>query len=99
MFKQFLQFLKSYNVIGLALAVIIGGKANALAGAFINDLLTPFLLQPAMRAAGVDQIGALSAGGILYGKVLAALLDFVLMAGLVFLFAKMLLKEEVVTTR
>jgi large conductance mechanosensitive channel len=99
MFQQFMQFLKSYNVIGLALAVIIGGKANALAGAFINDLLTPLLLQPAMRAAGVDQIGALSAGGILYGKVLAALLDFVLMATLVFLFAKLLLKEEVVTTR
>ena len=99
MLKQFMQFLKAYNVIGLALAVIIGGKANALAGAIINDLLTPLLLQPAMRAAGVDQIGALSAGGVLYGKVLSALLDFVFMAGAVFVFAKLALKEEAVTTR
>ena len=99
MLSEFMQFLKTYNVIGLALAVIIGGKANALAGAFVNDLVTPLLLRPALQAAGVDRVEALSAAGILYGKVLAASLDFVLMAGLVFLFAKLLLKEQTVEKR
>lgn len=99
MLKQFIEFLKSYNVIGLALAVIIGGKASALAQALTNDLVTPLILQPALRATGVDNIGALSAAGILYGKILAALLDFVLMALFVFLFARVLLKEEAVAKR
>jgi large conductance mechanosensitive channel len=99
MFKQFMEFLKSYNVIGLALAVVIGGKANALAGSLVNDLVTPLLLQPALRAAGVENVAALNAGGIFYGKILAAGLDFLLMALLVFLFARLVLKEEKVAQR
>ena len=50
MLSEFMQFLKTYNVIGLALAVIIGGKANALAGAFVNDLVTPLLANLAIVA-------------------------------------------------
>lgn len=94
MLKQFLEFLKSYGVIGLAIAVIIGGKLNELVGSIVNDLLVPLVLQPALRAAQVDDIRKLSAGGILYGKVLGAGIDFLVVALLVFLFARLVLKEQ-----
>ena len=44
------------DVIGLAIAVIIGGKLNDLIGSLVNDLLTPLLFAPALRAANVDDI-------------------------------------------
>ncbi len=37
--REFLAFLKQYGVIGLAIAVIIGGKANALVTALVDGIL------------------------------------------------------------
>ncbi len=97
--REFINFLKHYGVIGLAIAVIIGGKLNLLITTFVNDLITPLILQPALNAAGVARLTQLSYNGILYGKVLAATLDFLIVAFLVFLFAKKVLKEDVVAKK
>lgn len=99
MLKEFLAFLKHYGVIGLAIAVIIGGKLNELVTSVVNDLLMPLLFQPALRAAQVDDIRKLSAGGILYGKVIGSLIDFLIVAVIVFAFAKYVLKEEQVAKK
>lgn len=99
MLKEFLEFLKQYGVIGLAIAVIIGGKANELVGSIVNDLLMPLVFQPALRAANVNNIKELSYHGILYGKVLGSALDFLIVAFFVFLVAKYLFKEEKVAKK
>jgi large conductance mechanosensitive channel len=99
MVKEFVAFLKQYGVIGLAIAVIIGGKLNLLITSVVNDLLTPLIFQPALKAAGVENIAALAYNGILYGKVVASLIDFVIVAFVVFMFAKKIMKEEVVAKR
>lgn len=93
MLREFVAFLKEYGVIGLAMAVVIGGKLNDFVGSVVNDLVVPLLLRPALEAAQVSDIRQLSAGGILYGKVLGAGIDFLVVALLVFVFAKMVLKE------
>ena len=93
MIKEFIEFLKKYGVIGLAIAVVIGGKLNELISSLVNDLLMPLIFQPALKAANVDDIRKLSYGGILYGKVLGATIDFLIVAVVVFLFAKLVLKE------
>lgn len=99
MTKEFIAFLKNYGVIGLAIAVIIGGKLNDLVTSVVNDLVMPLILKPALEAAHVDDIRKLSAGGILYGKVLGTGLDFLIVAALVFLFAKYVLKETTVAKK
>jgi large conductance mechanosensitive channel len=99
MLKEFVEFLKSYGVVGLAIAVIIGGKLNDLVGSLVNDLVMPLVLQPALAAANVKDIRELSAGGVLYGKVLGSTIDFLVVAVLVFLFAKLVLKEEKITAK
>lgn len=99
MIKEFVSFLKQYGVVGLAIAVIIGGKLNELVTSFVNDLLMPLLLQPALQAANVDDIRKLSYNGILYGKVAGAAIDFTIVALVVFLIAKFILKEETVTKK
>ena len=97
--KEFMVFLKNYGVIGLAIAVIIGGKANELVTSLVSDLLMPLLFRPALEAANVDDIRKLSSGGILYGKVLGSLIDFVIVAFVIFMIAKFLFKEETVTKK
>jgi large conductance mechanosensitive channel len=99
MHKEFFAFLKEYGIVGLAIAVVIGGKVNEFVTSVVNDLVMPLLLQPALKAANVDDIRKLSAGGILYGKVLGAGIDFLIVALLVFAFAKMVLKEEKVAKK
>jgi len=99
MLKEFMTFLKNYGVIGLAIAVIIGGKLNELVGSVVNDLLMPLVFQPFLKAAQVDDIRKLSYEGILYGKVIGSLIDFLIVAFLIFLFAKMVLKEETVAKK
>ena len=41
MVKEFVAFLKLYGVIGLAIAVIIGGKFNDLLKAVVDGILMP----------------------------------------------------------
>ena len=96
MHKEFMEFLRKYGIIGLAIAVIIGGKLNDLIGSLVNDLLVPLLLSPLLKTAHVDEIAKLQWGGIFYGKVLGAGINFILVAFVVFLFAKWVLKEETV---
>lgn len=99
MVKEFVGFLKHYGVIGLAIAVIIGGKLNDFVTSVVNDLFLPLVFQPALHAANVDDIRKLSFNGILYGKVLGAGIDFLIVALLVFFIAKFILKEETVTKK
>jgi large conductance mechanosensitive channel len=99
MIKEFIAFLTKYGIIGLAIAVVIGGKLNELISSLVNDLLMPLIFQPALRAANVDDIRKLSFNGILYGKVLGATIDFLVVAVVIFLFSKCVLKESEVTKK
>lgn len=95
-YREFVDFLKHYGVIGLAIAVIIGGKLNDLVTSLVSDLLMPLVFQPALQAAQVDDIRKLSYHGILYGKVVGAAIDFLVVAFVVFLIAKFVLREHTV---
>lgn len=97
MIREFIDFMKAYGVIGLAIAVIIGGKLNDLISSLVNDLLLPLVFRPALQAASVDDIRKLSYEGIFYGKVIGATMDFFIVAIVVFLMAKFILRREKVT--
>jgi len=99
MVKEFVEFLKKYGVIGLAIAVIIGGKLNEFVGSLVNDLLMPVIFKPALEAANVASIKELQAGGIFYGKVIGSFIDFVIVAFVVFLMAKFILREKEVAKK
>lgn len=92
---EFMKFLKEYGVIGLAIAVIIGGKAGDLVKAIVDGLLMP--LVGMILPSGDWQ--TLAVGPFQVGIVLAALVNFVIVAWLVFIFAKKVLKEETVTKK
>jgi len=98
--KGFTGFLKEYGVLGLAIAVIIGGKLNDFVGSLVNDLLMPLIFSPVLKAAGVEDIAKLhTAGGIYYGKVIGAAINFLIVALVVYVFAKKVLGEETVAKK
>ena len=88
MLKDFFHFLSQYNVLGIAIWLLIATKVGELVKRLIDDLITPLLLRPVLTRLKIDHIEDLSHRGILYGKVLATLIDFVITAFLVFLVVK-----------
>src|SRR5262245_61805492 len=99
MHKEFLEFLKKYGVIGLAIAVIIGGKANALVTAIVDGILMPivtFALPSGEWRTATLEIGKVN---IVLGPVFGSGIDFLIVALMVFLFSKKVLREEAVTKK
>jgi large conductance mechanosensitive channel len=76
----FRDFIMRGNVIDLAVAVIIGAAFSKIIDSLVADIITPVILNPAMKAAGVDKLSELSANGIQYGLFLAAVLNFLVIA-------------------
>ncbi|HFD8010837.1 TPA: MscL family protein, partial [Streptococcus pyogenes] len=56
MVKELKAFLFRGNIIELAVAVIIGGAFGAIVTSFVNDIITPLILNPALKAANVENI-------------------------------------------
>lgn len=83
--KEFKEFILKGNVIELAVAVIVGAAFNAIVSSLVDDVVTPLLLTPALEAAGVNDLGALAWGAVKYGKFLAAVLKFLIVAFMLFL--------------
>ena len=88
MFKEFKDFIAKGNVIDLAVAVIMGGAFGAIVTSLIEDLITPVLLNPVMQAAQVDELSKLTMNGIKYGNFLAAVLNFLVIAFVMFMLVR-----------
>jgi large conductance mechanosensitive channel len=88
MLKEFRSFIMRGNVIDLAVAVIIGGAFSAIVGSLINDVITPLLLKPVMEALHVNKLENLGWNGVLYGKFLASVINFIVTAFIIFLLVK-----------
>lgn len=86
--SDFGDFIMKGNVLDLAVAVIIGGAFGKIIDSLIADIITPVLLQPAMKQMGVDKVENLSANGILYGKFLSAVISFLVISFVIFLLVK-----------
>jgi large conductance mechanosensitive channel len=94
--KEFRDFAVKGNVIDLAIAVIIGAAFTAIVTSFVKDVITPLLLQPALDAAGIQDLDKLAWGAVKYGNFLAAILNFLIIALILFILIKGInaMKEE-----
>ncbi|BAY57514.1 large conductance mechanosensitive channel protein [Leptolyngbya boryana NIES-2135] len=82
---DFQKFLMQGNVIDLAVAVIIGAAFGKIVTSFVEDIITPLILNPALKAARVDSLQNLSYEGIKYGVFLASVINFLVIAFAIFL--------------
>lgn len=88
MFQEFVTFLSQYNVVWIAVWLLIASKAGELVRWLIEDLITPLILGPVLEKLKVKNIELLSYKWILYGKVISTLIDFIITALIIFLFIK-----------
>lgn len=89
MLSEFKEFAMKGNVVDLAIGVIIGGAFGKIVSSFIDDVITPLLLKPALEAANLSKIEELTIfGGVKYGMFLSAVINFVIVAFVLFLLIK-----------
>jgi large conductance mechanosensitive channel len=89
MLKEFKDFAMKGNVVDLAVGVIIGGAFGKIVGSFIDDVITPLLLKPALEAANLTKLEELTIfGTVKYGNFLSAVINFVIVAFVLFLLIK-----------
>ena len=92
--KEFRDFAVKGNVVDLAVAVIIGAAFSAIIGSLVEDVITPLLLDPALKAANLQSIDELTWGAVKYGKFLAAIIKFIMVAIVLFLVIKGIQKTK-----
>lgn len=98
--KDFRAFAMKGNVMDLAVAVIIGAAFTAIVSSLVTDIITPAILAPILDRLGLKDIAELKWGAITYGKFLAAVINFIVIALVIFLLIKFIArfqkKEEAV---
>ena len=88
MLKDLKAFLLRGNIVDLAVAVIIGAAFGAIVTSFVNDIITPLILNPALKAAGVEKIAELTWNGVAYGSFLSAVINFIVIGTVLFFIVK-----------
>ena len=99
MLKDLKEFLLRGNVIDLAVGVIIANAFGAIVTSLIGDVITPLFLNPALKAAGVEQIAGLKWNGIAYGSFLSAVINFLVIGTVLFFIVKSVEKAQSLTKK
>lgn len=88
MLKEFKDFAMRGNVLDLAIAVIIGGAFGKIIASLVNDILMPLI---GLILGGVnfsDLSGTLGDVVITYGLFIQAVVDFIIVALVIFLLVR-----------
>lgn len=90
MLKEFKEFAMKGNVIDLAVGVVIGGAFGKIVTSLVDDIITPAILTPALKAANLTDLSQLTIPGtaVKYGNFLSNLLSFLIIAFALFLIIK-----------
>ncbi|MFD2286816.1 large-conductance mechanosensitive channel protein MscL [Pedobacter petrophilus] len=88
--KEFRDFAVKGNVLDLAVGVIIGAAFGKIVSSLVEDIITPAVLGPALKAAGLEDLSKLKIGGtaIKYGNFLSQVITFIIVALVLFLIIK-----------
>lgn len=90
MMKEFKEFAMKGNVIDLAVGVVIGGAFGGIVKSLVDDIITPAILTPALKAANLTDLAQLTIPGtaIKYGNFLSQCISFIIIAFALFLVIK-----------
>jgi len=88
--KEFKDFAVKGNVLDLAVGVIIGAAFGKIVSSLVEDIITPAVLGPALKAAGLEDLSKLTIAGtaIKYGNFLSQVISFIIVDLVLFLIIK-----------
>jgi len=89
MISEFKAFALKGNVLDLAIGVVIGAAFSAIVKSLVEDIITPLVLTPVLKAANLEDIKDLTWGaGVKYGNFLSNVISFLIVAMTLFLVVK-----------
>lgn len=88
--KEFKDFISRGNVMDLAVGIIIGGAFTSIVSSLVNDIINPLL--GLFGGMNFDQlkINLLGEVTLYYGKFITAVINFLIMALVIFLIIKVM---------
>lgn len=97
--QEFKEFLHEYKVMGLAVAFIIGIAATSLVQSLVSNIIMP-IITPFIPG-GDWQAATFKMGPVVisWGAFLSSVINFIIIAFVVFAIAKYVLKEEKVSKK
>jgi large conductance mechanosensitive channel len=98
--EEFKQFLDQYKVMGLAIAFIIGAAMTTLVQSLVNDIIMP-VISPVLSTTGDWKASVFQIGPVIlkWGSFLSAIINFVIIAFVIFMMVKMIFKKAEVVKK
>ncbi|MFH1561013.1 MAG: MscL family protein [Patescibacteria group bacterium] len=94
--KGFISFIKEQGIVGLIVGFILGGSVKNLVTSFVEDILNPIL---SLFLGSTANLGELSFKigeiEIFWGHFLSTLIDFIIIAGIVYYLVKSLRLDKI----
>lgn len=92
--KGFIEFIREQGVVGLAIGFILGGSISQVVTALVEDIINPFLGILLGTVGGLQNASLkIGAAKIMYGHFISVLIDFTVVAFIVYYIFKGLEKK------
>lgn len=92
---NFISFLREQGVVGLAIGFILGGAVSGVVASFIKDIVNPILGLVLGQTTGLETLGFnIFSAHIAVGSFVSVLINFVIVAAVVYYGFKMLGLEK-----
>ena len=98
-FAEFKAFASRGNVVDMAIGVIIGAAFKAIVDSLVNDVVMPFVGIFVDTSSFADVVLHIGGADILIGSFIAAVVNFLIVAFVIFCMVKMLNKMHDVMVR
>jgi large conductance mechanosensitive channel len=94
MLKDFFEFLKEYKIVGLAVAFIMGVASTSLIKSLVDNIIMPIITAFIPGGGWRDAVFSLGPIKIGWGAFLGELINFIIIAFVVFIIAEKLIKNK-----
>lgn len=95
--KGFVQFIREQGVLGLAIGFLLGGSVQQLVRALVDDIINPVIGIFAGRVNNLQESAwVISGSEIRYGHFISVIIDFLIVAGVIYFVFKKLKLEQLV---
>ncbi len=97
MLQEFIRFLQTFGVIGLAIAFVIGAASSKLVSALVTDFINPLIGLALQDVGDLKKLSFTVVNSTFaYGDFIANIIDFLIIAFVVFILYKQLSRFKLV---
>jgi large conductance mechanosensitive channel len=83
--KEFIHFIREQGVIGLAIGFILGGSVTGVVNSLVNDIINPLIGLLVPQVGDLAKVGTTFGSTMIkWGSFISVLLNFVIVAAVVF---------------